>query len=707
MSFTRVIPGHVINNGITDKSNPIIPLTLSTYPCHFPVLSVITPKGPMGQQTIYPGDFTAIYGNIFDPTTPYYNPIGQLILAMTRGGQASIGVRRLSANDVKARLIVGLKVTEGKINEYERTTNGKYKLTADGKRIIKSQRDGIKIAPVILKADVDTKIGETQVKSEGADTHTYPLFELVSGIGDFYNNMIAAFGLSYDSDWGAVSDFVNEYGIFPYDFSMGSLTKSGIKSVTHDVNGVDINSFTLFDMMDSTTLKYGIKEVIGMYTGDNVNRPHQSKPAPFMDAYVYKENIDEIAQALFAIESAEPKSKLIKNKFGEVSYRQMNLLGGVYPDNIPYYAIELDTTVTEYSLQYWHQSSGGISPFYLEDGTLPVNATAPAPGRLKILTTMSSQLNRATGWDINQQLILADLTEYKDSLMMVNYIRNRQSVMYDLGYNDEIKELLIEMLGVRKDHKLYLHAGYHGQTLSLAQRYSLAQSLSAKCQLTPESSKSGTPACRAMVNLWDGKIINESTGDRFTLLIDLAYAYAKFGGNSEGKLFAANSPDHGDNRVLQIMYDPTVDFESLDAASNNFTEGCLTIRPYDKDMYYRPALPTVYSLPNSVLKDDVTTSTCIAIEKILQDQWSIVSGDTTISKLSYQAIVKDNAERAIRDNYGSVIAQVRVETFFDETRADARSTMRAVAHVWFNKGYYMLDMDLYAYNEQDLETTSN
>lgn len=717
MALTKVVPGKTSNAGIGDESVPPSVPQLPSSSCHATTLSLPTPKGKLGQQNISMGDLTALYGDLTDPHTPYYNAITQAIALMASGGQSAIAIRRVSGNTVIARVAVGIALTPNqKVPQYQRNADDTYALDTSGARIPDTSAAAVAgyDAEIVL-IDVTNsatgaygalKITQEQV-SDGVTKITYPLFELPAGIGDAYNRMGMMAGQSSTADWSAIAEFVEEYGIFPFVMKMYEKSKTGVPvyAATQQTNAQSA-TFTLQAMMDENNTRYSLKQAVGAFTGDNVNRPHISAAAPFYDVFVYQQNIDDVCRSLYAAEAKVSQNALITVD-GVQPFFQMNPLSFVNHNGAPYYAINDVSKVSYFNLATYMDAAGGISPFLTAD----LQPAGPVTGTYQFDPSknngVADKLSMADAWSVTQALILPDIQAYAQSLEITDVIRNHQSVIWDFGYNQDIKSALIQVWNARKDQILILHAGEWLKTMTQDQLYSSMEALVTKGRLYPESDRYGTPAARAAVNLWDGKIINESTGENFPLTLDLAYFFSLFGGNAKGMLAAINSPDHGDNRILTKMYAPTVEFEADNPSANNFDEGAITIRPYDDNQFYRPALPTIYSESQSVLKDLVTTFTAVCIEKILQNTWVLVSGDTTIDADTYAATVKDKAEAAIRSRMGSMVRDIRIDTFYDETSPNSRSVMRATANVWFRKGKYMMDMDLLAFNEQDETTTTS
>lgn len=709
MSITSIVPGQVRNQGIGDDSRPIVMPELATYPCNYPVISMVTPKGQLGQKYLNMGDFGDIYGDVQDPDGQYYNPIAALIHSLSSGGQAALGVRRLTANTKIARCAIGMKVVKAPVAQFKRGPDQQFILDQAGARVPAEAPDalvydGLKLTPVLMDVSSSEYKGLQVVHGEAAEGEAafsiYPLYELPAGIGDVYNRMGHYAGVSGSADFQAISDFVNATGVFPYTFKMYEKTVYGVPVLAKTLINTEEASFTLFDVKHKG-VRYSLNDAIGGYTGATANRPVTPRPAPFYEAHVYKENVEAIAKLMLAAEEAAKPENLVYLE-GVAPHKQMNPLTAVTHEGIPYYAIEIDAPTRLFNMGAQLDAKGGINPMLRADLTAPEGVTLSREYNFDPANGPVEELNRYDAWQVTQALVHADVIAYRNSLEITDWTRNRQSVIYDVGFNSEIVDELIQLLAARKDHAAVFASSEWLSNATIAEHYSRQTYIANRLLLIPESEKYGTPACRGTIAMWDMYKINEESKERFSHVLDIAHAMATFGGNALGQLIKANSPDHANNRLLNTMYGPTVDLEGDPAAAANFDNGAITLRPYNTEQLYRPAMPTVYPHQDSVLKDWVTVFTCVCVEKIIADTWTLVSGDTTITAEEYAATVKDRAETECRERLGSMFEDIVVETTYNEGGADARSVLYVVGYVAFRKGKYMMDMSLVARNEQDL-----
>jgi hypothetical protein len=717
--FNQIVPGKVNNRGINDKSIPEYTVNYPVYPLHLPVVSLVTAKGEIagekGTQFINLANFDQIFGKVNDHKTPYYNPIALLIQQLGLGGQSVIGVRRLSANTAMSRVALSAFVQKVTVQDFERDLSGAFKRDENGDKIATGTTfEGIKIS---VKPDPEAakgqygKLANRVIPGTPAQGDTpavpeiqvFPLVEYAAGIGDAYNASGLNMGVTNSAlNWKSVSSFVKATGVFPYELKMFTDSDAGVRTYSKTTEKRESAQFTFFPTELNGT-QYSVKRGVGLFTNTNQNRKVVPTPSPFKEAYVYDTNIDTICQLMYVVEK-DHNDTLVE--VSDRPYQQMNFLTCTNHLGAPYYAVVGDDTPL-WDLSGSVKSSGGINPFYNDKGELPDYVTKPEiKDPFGLLEGVKQPLSSTQAWEITNKLLAADLKTYVNGSEIKNYTRNRQSVMWDVGFSKEVKDIAVQLLASRRDIFVFQDATVWDPTLGndLGTVYSRFSSLAAAARMYPESEQWGTATCRSAINLIEAKLTNELTGSYFSGNLDLAYAFAAFAGNSAGIIVPAASPDHGDNRILRTMHSPNIEFEEDEIANDNFENGGITLRPYDVEQLFRPALITVYNNDDSVLKDAVTAFLCVCIEKIVQDEWNTVCGDTSYSAANYAALVKDGAERKLRDRLGGLVPQMTVETSYDETRPGGRAILNTVVNAYFNKGKYMMNMDLYAYNEQDLAT---
>lgn len=734
-TFSKVVPGKVVNNGIVSRETFASTSPVISSPAHFPDFAAVTPKGATKHGTVSMATFADKFGDVTDAFGLYYNPVTFAISKLGAAAQASFGFKRLVNNSAKSRVVAGIAIFTGEVANYVRDTlTGDYKFDDAGNAIVDETTPTVPgkwVCPAVLKSTGEVgsaKAFEVTADAsipdvpEGTTGKFWPLKELVSGIGDYYNSSYAAFGHKTLTDWNAVTEFIETNGAYPFILNIGTVTDAGLRVPAATVNGTPDTTFTMFDVVSTENVRYSLKAAVDSYTGNNVNRAVETVDAPFSDSYVYANNVNAVAKELYDAEygdGVEIAPVVSSKRFPK--YAIMNMWDLVNHNGVPYkhivfggnFALKTQAntlTGTRISLNHYLESNGGINPFADNDGKYPAapsNWNKDKYGDWVVDNTdPDAIISHAQCWEMNQMLVEAWLTEYKASLDIKDVIRNRVSFFWDLGYKQSIKNLLINMMSVRKDFIVVPCATEYLVDKTQDEIYSTAVMLNTRISMIPESEVYQSHACRSSINLWNARYIDEPTWGRFSLNIDLMYAFALAGGGADGRIFAAQMPDHEGNRILRIAHDPLVQFEADNPAAANLINGNITVTPITESQFCRPALPTVYDNINSVLKDLCNVWKCVCVEKILQDQWIQVSGDTQLGKEGYLATVKDNSETLIRDRFGSVISNWEVVTSFLEDSPTSKSVMYAVTKLWLGKGVYMMDSVLEAYNEDSLATAT-
>ncbi|QDB70415.1 hypothetical protein CF8_0002 [Aeromonas phage CF8] len=731
-TFSKVIPGRVQNEGIVSRENLPVTNPIISSPAHFPDFAMVTPRGPVKRDTVAVGDFSVKFGDTLDPYGPYYNPIALAISKLGAAGQSSFSFKRLTNNTERARVVFGVCVfKDQQVPNYSRDGQGKYLFDAAGKPKLDTDTPAVKgifVCPGTVTVKADTPIGEAKTIEVTAPagltvpadaTGSFiPLFELLSGIGDSYNAMYSTFGHSQNTDWGELSKFVRTYGSYPFTMVMGELLDNGMRVAATTSTGSPDVMVTLFDTIGANNVHYGLQAGVNRFTGREVNRPIQEKAAPFQDVFVYRRNLEQVTEDLYqaeyvAAEALGTVPSVQSNRLPRGAI--MNPLSMVDHNGNPYYNIvfggmldltgPVTITGTRVSLNHYLQANGGINPYADKTGKYP---DAPdswdeaTDGSWVVNTASTAVISHKQYWEMNQSLYLAYLMTYRASLDLKDVIRNRTSFIWDLGYNEDIKDALISFLGKRKDIIVGMCATEYLVNKTQEQLYSTAEMLNTKLLMIPESEVYQAQTCRASINLWDARVVDEVTYGRFSLNIDTMYAFAYAGGGEDGKIFANRMPDHEGNRAIRIMHDPLVQFEDDDPAANNLIKGCVTVTPLNVSQYCRPALPSVYPNVDSVLKELTNIWRCVTVEKILQDNWIQISGDSQVSKEGYISFMKDTSEARIRERLGAVLANWEVDPTFREDAPNAKSVMYTTTRVWLNKGVYMMNSVLEAYNADSL-----
>lgn len=729
-TFNKVVPGKMVNNGIVSGETFPTADTLTTSPAHFPDFAAVTPKGPVARKNTQAGDFETRYGTVSDPYGNYYNPITYAISQLSGAGQSSFGFKRLVNNTVRARAVLGIALFEtDALPKFKRDASNDYIIGSDGKPVPDGTTTGIYAATgymeVTAKSDAFGNLKPVEVTLpadsgylKAGDKGTfYPIFEMASGIGAYYNSMYLAAGHSSTIDWNEVARFVLTNGAFPFDMTIGRRSDAGLNIDASKLAGGVNASFTLFDVKDADTgVSYSLRAALGQFTGMNVNRPVEATDAPFEDVHVYQASLATLCQKLYDAEytngdgtapnvrSKRLPKEAIMNPIDLLDHFGKPYQNIVFAGSAAIPLTEGAVNFSRLSLDHRVLAYGGLDPYVDVDGEYPSepsNWIKEVDGDWVVDNKGVNIPTRKQYWQMNQALMHAYYQDYLYGKEFRDVIRNRTSFIWDLGYNQDVKDLILGAAAKRKDFIPMMDATQWLKNYTPEQTYSAAQSLNTKMSMIPESEAYGAGATRGSINLWDALYMDEATYTRFSLNIDLMCAFAAAGGSQDGRISLADLPTEGTNSWLRIAHTPNVDFEDDDPAAQNLINGSITLRPVNLTQWKRPALPTVYANTDSVLKDAPNVWYGVVMEKILQDQWILVSG-SVMSASNYLATVRDNADKQIHNQLGSCVTQWEVQTEFREANPNARSLMYTRVIYWVGKAKYMMDAVLEARNESEL-----
>lgn len=743
-TFSAIVPGKVVNHGIISAETFADVDVIQTTPAHYPDFAAVTPKGKLDRQEITLASFTRKYGDVSDHYGYYYNPITYAISKLREARQHSMGFKRLTNNYARGRVVWGVCVFNvDELPDYERNDDGSYKVDGDGIKIPKAEKTtGVFVVPGHLKVepkyfnddadvnnnfiapiDVAITTGNDDLKTGTAGTF-YPLATFVSGIGDYYKNMYLGVGHSSSADWDAIERFVTVNGAFPFQMIIGERSESGYNNDFATQNGNVISNFTLYDVKDEDSEEqYGLRRGLGAYTGANINRPDQIVDAPFDTVTPYQRNIDLVCGLLYDAEYTTGGEKLPNITATRLPAQAiMNPVDFKNESGVPYRHIVLaEDVVVESNIQNATFASkqtglnarmtvtGCLDPFLTVEGTYPDAPTdwdADKNGDWVLTPTIKDTPSKAQFWSMTQDLVEGYYNSYFSNKSFTDVIRNRTSFLWDVGYRKTITNLFFQATEKRKDIIVIGCATIYGDKNTTDSIYARSKTLHSKAIQYPESEDYNAPATRISINMWDAYYIDEPTFDKFSLNIDLMCAFADAGGSQDGRITKSKLPDSKKGAVLRIAHTPSVGYEDDIPAAENLVNGCITVRPYNKTQWKRPAHPTVYAVTDSVLKDLPNVWYGVVIEKILQDQWIIVCGQTMPAS-SYLSTVRDNADSQIHNLIGDCLSKWTVETYFREDNPNSRSRMYTRVTYWVGKAKYMMDAVLYARNEEELETEEN
>lgn len=727
----KVVPGKTENLGIRSEETFYEEDTSPRAPWHLPDFASVTPKGKLGRVLLPLENYESILGDIQDPYGMFYNPINLAIRLLKKNQQHSVNFTRLTNNTEHARSVPGVAVFKDvSVPLYERDplTNayiydelGKPKKKGDFEKGVVIIPGYVEITSTSQATGALRSIEVTAPEGGSVPASTkgtfYPFIDFESGIGDAYNSSYVSIGHDPRTvDYNSITEFVLKEGVYPYQMKMGETAPGGRRLDSTNLNGGYTSAFTLFDMVTSSGIKYSLKEGLNSFTGMGGNRPKEPRNVPYQDAKIYKQNIERVCQIIYEAEYGENSEQTPPNVLTDKypAYAIMNPLELLDHRGNPYRNVVFGEPVegltgfkpVRFSLNHYVPATGGINPYADKDGKYP-----PKPAlwveetRGTWITDVKSPFKPSMNqcWEMTQILLSEHFDRYFETLDFKNVIRNRTSFIWDVGYSTEIKNKLNAAIRVRKDLIVVPCATIWLDKQEVNEIYSLATMLHTRFSMLPESEVYQTDACRAGINLWPAKVLDEATEEYFSLNLDLMCAFAKAGGNRDGRVYPSSLPDSEKGCVIGEMHSPLISFEDDDPAANNLDKGFITVACLNFKDVKRPALPTVFTNRNSVLKDLPNVWYCVIAEKVVQDVSIQITGVGNLGRETLESRMKDRAEARLRADLGAIIPRIEVTPYWVETDPNGNVTMHVDTHLWLGKQIYMVKSTVVVHNRDEIQ----
>lgn len=671
-----------INNGIQDGSLLPDVVAPETYPQLLPVIGIQAERGRTDTRLINVDQLTSEYGSkTFDPLSKYYSHSTRLLMQMAGAGQSSVYIKRLSDNDDRAAVTVGVEIVADQIPQYKRNADGTYARGTDGKLIADGDAvDGLLVRTVVNRTTTDP-YGEVQkskgelTSSTGVQSDYYPLFQLQApGPGVAYQNMGLAFWSPTLLSNSPVNNNVIEDQV-AYLFRMAFVERKNINSTasrrlttTGDAY-VDV-AFKKSAIDENTKERFYVVNKLRGYSNQTSDGSSSDIAPPFGNIKLYEANLKEVLGKMYAAEEASVNQRLVTG--GDDAFWQMNFAAGTYPSGAPYYNVYMQNAAEGSDVL-----ADGV--YYYGQGGKDGDITAATQD-----TLMQTYLEN---FGVDEALL-------DDAKFPFNSF-------WDSGYSATTKQSFIELLGKRKDMYVVLSTFIHGQSLTMSQQRSLGYSLRTQLDLFPESTLYGTQVCRAAIVMQDGYMIGDEDYTRYSHINDLAVRMSAWVGAANGLADPTQSPDAGDNRIISTMYDFQGLWETNDARDANFSYGLIYAQTYDTKKAFRPALTTVYSNESSVLKELLTVHICVDVEKEVQRVWRDITGDGTMDSNQYLEKCNTLIQERTAKKYGGRVTVVP-NCYYTEYDRQSRNRLSCDVTVYANKPKYQMSFSIIAKNSDDL-----
>lgn len=645
-SIVNAAPMHLMF-GTEDVSTRALQLEPLETPSHLPKFYVWSKRGPTSQQLVVGNSRTLIFGvesftigsNWFNHASLYANEVNAM-------GNSQM-IERLVPVDAGpvANMLLSLELVPDMVTDYDRNSDGSYKLTVGGVPIalptkVKGYRAAWHKTSITAIANVAVLGAATQstglmvgVDELAAPTVStiYPIMEFrASSIGNDGNNSAIRIWAPTATSPGAFDTRLLSRAKF-YPFRISVIRRPDAQTTGRPVTNTSGEQNVL------VTLKpRGVNPVTGanidvatnfVEAYQNVNDPaFPVQLGDFGKVTVYQANTDEVLNKLFLAESAYLTAHPLASGDitpGEVDGEfKMNMFGACNYSGSKYHSFILDTSsgivMSEFTQQY---AGGGF------DGTMTN--------------------------EVFDEMVRDRIQDYADpNSRLQSMALNVENTFYDSGFSLETKLKLTAFIAERKDTFLWLATHEHGAIRKTAsEESSTAIGLRTQAQLYPESDYYGTPVMRCAIMGRVGKLRSSLWDSDVSPLIEVAGKMAWYLGRGDGKWRPGGSFSGAPGAVLTKIYDINENYTPAVQRNRDWENGLNWVEAFDMQSNSIPAMKTVYTNDTSVLTSVMTVYAICNLERIADEAWRQFRGRDDLTRLQLKERVEAFVYRRVANKF--------------------------------------------------------
>lgn len=641
-----------ILKGFKDESGrpPVIePEQIASHLAH---TFIFAERGSLVPQLVVGDSLITTYGaKSFDYRAKFANH--QTVLVNTINGEANAQMvqRLVPADATTATLVLWLDVVADNVPQFERNTDGSFKLSVLSERIpTATVVAGFRVRWSVSAleagkslAELESKVG-TLTSSLGDEQSTmYPIHAFTIDSPGSYGNLVGIRLSAPTTESASPIDdtTAEEAKAYMYRFSMverpDEFSTPNVKETILGEQSVDftykagvINSRTekLVSVDDALLQAWNAPSVNGI----------PAKVGVINDHHVYADNI---ALLLKRFQTAEAEYDLISAEEEDVNL--FNFVGGTSINNVPYYTYVVEgpaaggVLLTESSTHYAKGGSDGTLSFTTFD-SLVANAV--------------SNYGDLPGFDFLDSAIYP------------------QSCIYDTGFTLPTKKKLLTVLGRRKDMWVVLSTqDVSAKQNTPSEESSIAVALRTAARMYPESEIYGTSVCRAIVIGHSGYLINSQWTKLTPLTIEFAAKSARYMGAGNGIWKSAASFSISPANQVTMFRGVNASFKRADVRSLDWDNGLVWVQNYDRRSLFFPAFQTVYDDDSSVLNSFFNMAIATELEKVAERVWRDLVG---IDSLTPEQFIARSNRLIVERTAGRFDGRVVIEADTFLTAADTQ-----------------------------------
>lgn len=633
-----------ILKGIKDESGRAPVVEPEQLPSHLAHTFIFAERGSLVPQLVVGDSLTTTYGaKSFDYRSKYANHQTVLVNTINGEGNSQLVQRLVPADAKTATLVLWLDVVADNVPQFERNTDGSFKLSQLSERIPDATIvAGHRVRWVVealpadkTLAELESKVGSLTSVVNAEQSTMYPIHAFAVASPGSYGDLVGI-RLSAPTTESATpidDTTAEEAKAYMYRFALverpDQFSTPNVKETIQGEQSIDFaykagvinRSDKLVSVEDLLLQSWNAPAINGI----------PATVGAINDQHVYSDNI-ELLLAMF--QEAEAEFDLISD--AEEDMHLFNFVGGTSINNVPYYSYVVEgpstggVLLTETSSHYAKGGSDGTMSFATFDA-LVANATA--------------NYGDLDGFDFLDTAIYP------------------QSCIYDTGFTLDTKKKLLTVLGRRKDMYVVLST----QDVSLKQNTpseesSIAVALRTAARMYPESEIYGTAVCRGIVIGHSGYLINSQWTKLTPLTIEFAAKSARYMGAGNGVWKSAQSFSISPANQVTMFRDVNASFKKVDVRSQDWDNGLVWVQNYDRRSLFFPAFQTVYDDDSSILNSFFNMAVAVELEKIADRAWRDLVGIDSLTPEQFIARSNRIISQAAAGRFDGRVV-IEVDTF--------------------------------------------
>lgn len=674
----------------------------------FPILCSFVPlftkKGPTSKVYLNAAEKYLMYGvDSFDPQSKYYNENTKLSNILAAAGNIH-ATQRIKPSDAgePANITLYMDYLSVNVPNYLRNSDGSYVVDVIGDKIPDPNLPtipGYKVKYFVKNHPAGMTLGAQGVlagtmSNGGVNSVMMPIMDIKAAeFGEAYSNI--GFKIAPITGNNLKPDFKTVLKALPYEFSLyerpdakstGLVTKtlSGSSSTTVAFKQKSKHPYTEA-ILDVDLLVphawYNVdpkKPKIKYYDLDNV--------------HVYYTNLDNVLKLFVATE------------VGQLSDAAVEWEDGIEAANFDWFDFTNDSDLTgEQHLFNWVtlKSSGSQVNYF---SVIKDNTTVTPPANMEEVTIGSDSVIYLKGGSDGtitmasmEQEIRNIMPLYLDSDSEVqSLVMNKESGMFDVGYDKETKKSLVNMIAVRPDTIVHLctHQLSYGETpMTIDEEYSTALTLLARAEIFPESEVWATSVCRVTITLGSMEDIDSVSKYRYTQNYELANILAGYLGAADGVMKPLKALDASRaNTVLTLGKNYTPAFIPDSFKQTIWGNGVTYSEPYKINQRAFLAVRTIHGNEQSILTNPIVLYANAVVCRIMDEAHKEFAGNSM-----------DNNE--VFANKLVTFMNKRVNGRFDNNRFNIIFKVEFTEADLANKYSYVVIAEIYANKEKTAQVS--